>query len=69
MLSTIFFEESNRMSGLKVGLEIFWRGSHETLIFCSEWLFVRARTDRIQAIRMAYDHVTYSTVVSRENLR
>ena len=36
--------------------------------FLSEWLFVRARTDRILAIRTAYDHATIQ-VVSRDEFR
>ena len=36
--------------------------------FSMEWLFVRARTDRILAIRTAYDHVTIQ-VASRDKLR
>ena len=38
----------------------------------TEWLFVRARTDRILAIRTAYDHVTMqvaSREMTRENVR
>ena len=31
---------------------------HELLIVLTEWLFVRARTDRILAIRTAHDHET-----------
>ena len=49
---------------------IFSLGSiktHDT-IFKTEWLFVRARTDRILAIRTAYDHVTIQ-VASRDKLR
>ena len=34
----------------------------------TEWLFVRARTDRILAIRTAYNHVTIQ-VASRDKLR
>ena len=39
----------------------------EYRILETEWLFVRARTDRILAIRTAYDHVTIQ-VVSRDEL-
>ena len=41
----------------------------------TEWLFVRARTDRILAIRTAYDHVTIQVAsrdkleMTRENMR
>ena len=57
-----------------VALQLCWiqaiaqSGRNLEIFLLSEWLFVRARTNRILAIRTEYDHVTIQGA-SRDKLR